>query len=1374
MALSLGDCRFVGPALPEPFVKLDLDRHLARLSPLPSDRGAKGKELAERWDTLRRKLRRLGETGGDVRVLHCVLEPVADMLGYVTRTRDERVRTREGDEDGGLWMATADGASGLRAWTVDVGTDLDAPNRRGRAYRYSPARVAARVLLAKGERAGLLTDGVELRLLICDPARPDSHVAIALASKEGWRGSRSVPDSFRLLLALACPRGVAALPELIELARLSQTMVTKKLRQQARDAVQGFVQGAIDDPRNRAWREAQADAASTSRTLWQEGLVLIYRLLFVLKMESSADPARAFSFAATSLWRNSYSPNTALAPVVRAVIDRGDETGGFLEASLRTMFRMFADGLACSELKVSPLGGALFGRGSTPVLDDLVWGEHSVARLLDALLWTPGDGRSERQRVHYGALDVEDLGRVYEALLELEPGITTEPMCRLRRAKLEVVVPAAQGAAYRRTAPGLPDDDGQDDDDADSEDGGKKSKVLWIEDIPAGRFFLRTGLGRKSSGSYYTPHPFVRFLVQESLGPQIADRSPTTDPHPMRILDLKVLDPAMGSGHFLVEACRYLGDALYEACRLCDERAATAIEGGDHGRANELLDRVRALPDPNDELLAWLPTRAPEGATAGLSQQRAEALCRRLVAVHCLYGVDKNRLAVELAKLSLWLESYAEGLPLTFLDHRLVCGDSLTGPFLDQLLTSPRDGSPLAADVLAHGIQGRLEATLATALAGVRALTTTVGKDVADLEQKALAKAEMDTALAPFRRLAAAWSGAVMLGESRDDAPYLRAVAAVGDGRTIAEDADLAEMEDLGLAGVPYDIVFPEVFHPDGRVARTGGFDAVIGNPPWDRVNVSEKDFWSQFDVGVLDAPTKQGRLAIQRGLATPERQAAWADLTLAYEREARLRERLFVRQSGTADESTRGSPDTWRLFVERIPTLARAEAGVVGFVVPSSFHANEGGLAVRSLYLDEIGFRCLFSFENVGKRFFDIDARFKVDLVVAGRGRPSWEARFYLHDDGWLFSEARSSEALRYSRSFVDRTGGRFRTLVELTSDGDREVLETMCDGTTSVGSLRSRWKIDIRQEINITRGDQVFLGRTSVVGEQDPRRWEVLSELAERGMMVVDDDKTFHQYTDRWERWLPRYLTSTERLKARSDLLTACRHFRLMLRKTTGGRNERTGIFNLQPPFHIATDKSPAERTPQIRPNSAALLFLGLVNSFALDWMLRLRVQTDLNMFMLDVASCPKVLPAFLAHGALRLVCNHAGYESLWVEQVGEGWREPTAPHTWPVLRTLEDRWTVRAAMDAVVADAYGLSRAQFDHILSSFTHRSFPAGREVCLAAFDELQVLGREAFFARHDPYHDVPLNRALPTPVAMPGLVAQMDAVEPPTSLFPSD
>ena len=164
--------------------------------------------------------------------------------------------------------------------------------------------------------------------------------------------------------------------------------------------------------------------------------------------------------------------------------------------------------------------------------------------------------------------------------------------------------------------------------------------------------------------------------------------SPPDDPHPARLLTLKIVDPSTGSGHFLVEACRYLGEALLTACRLCDERG--------------LHDRIAMLPDPDNTIAAYLPSR-------GFSEARARAICRRLVAVHCLYGCDQNKLAVELAKLSLWLESYAEGLPLTFLDHRLVHGDALVGPFFASLATLPVTGGALDP-LLARGVADRLDA----------------------------------------------------------------------------------------------------------------------------------------------------------------------------------------------------------------------------------------------------------------------------------------------------------------------------------------------------------------------------------------------------------------------------------------------------------------------------------------------------------------------------------------------------------------------------------------------------------------------------------------------------------------------------------------
>lgn len=128
------------------------------------------------------------------------------------------------------------------------------------------------------------------------------------------------------------------------------------------------------------------------------------------------------------------------------------------------------------------------------------------------------------------------------------------------------------------------------------------------------------------------------------------------------------------------------------------------------------------------------------------------------------------------------------------------------------------------------------------------------------------------------------------------------------------------------------------------------------------------------------------------------------------------------------------------------------------------------------------------------------------------------------------------------------------------------------------------------------------------------------------------------------------------------------------------------------------------------------------------------------------------PSRTTRFLAHCALRLSCNHAGYAPLWREQVGGAWREERAPFDWPALAGDDARWRVRAAIDAVVADAYGLSREQYAHVLSTFSHKSYPQAPALCLAAYDELEQIGLEAFARRHDPYWDIPLNEALPRPV----------------------
>lgn len=1438
MALDLAtDCTFTGPALPEPFVKFNLEAELNRLSLLPKATGPEARTLAESWPTLRRKLASLVAQGGALRVQNQVIEPLVALLGYSRIESAPEVVTREGAETGGALLTGEDGSARLRCWCVDLDADLDAPGRRGLAYRFSPTRIAQRVLLAGGERLGMLTNGRELRLLISDPARVDSAVAISLDPY--WRRSREVPDSLRLLMALASPAGVKALPDLLDKARLQQAKVTKDLREQARNAIREFIQELLDHPSNQAVLVGHADRAALAKDLWHEGLITVYRLLFVLKLESTDDPARSFSFASTSLWRNTFSPSVALAPIVRRVLDHGAQTGRVLQDGLRSLFRLLADGLQCSELHVRPMAGALFAPAATPILGSLEWPELAIARLLDNLLWTRGGrGANSRERVHYGPLDVEDLGRVYEALLELEPGIAAEPMCRLRRAKLEVVVPVGQGERYRPAGGEARMENGEsgtreaDSDEAEAgeeEAGeaprGKKTKVEWIEEIPAGRFYLRVGLGRKATGSYYTPHSFVRFLVKETLGPLVQRASPAEDPQPCAILKLKIIDKAMGSGHFLVEASRFLGDALYDAARRCDELAAAAEKlaesyrasaktKADHqalaaeqeARAAKLRQRVMDLPDPDDELLRYLPSRSVEGTAGGVSHNKALALCRRMVAVHCLYGVDKNPLAVELAKLALWIECHAEGLPLTFLDHRLVVGDSLTGPLFEHLLKYPGSQQPLD-DLFSQGLKSKLTAALADALQHVRALEATVGVTLADIEAKQAAKTRLDHALAPFKILAAAWSGGVMLGtEGCDDTAYAALAKHIAENGNMPEDSlaalgnhaagallkmvakglglpavsenvsdfrtMTADLDKNAIPALSFELVFPEVFYPDGNLANRVGFDADLGNPPWDKPHFEEQKLFASFEPDLLDVDSREEWE--KRGSQLLESRTDV--LKLYNETKARVAgEAVWVRRhvdllEATTNGKAQGHIDLYFAFVVQAMAVLRP-GGAVGMLVGGGWAKNPAARELRVLLMAR--HHCLYAtqFDNKHRLFADLPGILEFCMFLATVTDKNQSAEVITRVGVKLtkFEQLLVTEHLREVQRGLLRS---------LAAGGDQLSLGNLVNGNaqlrtehrqTILGFVTER-SGKLIQEINLSADEGVMPLSEAIPdnSEADPRFEPHLIALRDLGIFPLLNGRSVQDYdglpTEVSGRWspVPTHLVRVSTGKVRVALQRA-QYYRIGFRRKCGSpkSNERSMRAAIVPGGFVCSDSLLVEESPTEHSNVSRLELLAVLNSFAVDGFLRPKVQVMLGEAILDDTPAPALLAEhrnFLAHSALRLTCNHAGYAPLWREQLGEAWREPGAAFRWPALSGDEARWAVRAAIDAVVAHAYRLTRDQYAHVLSTFSHASYKDAPRKCLAAFDELLTIGLEAFSRKHDPYWDIPLNENLPKPVIdLPGV-----------------
>jgi hypothetical protein len=449
----------------------------------------------------------------------------------------------------------------------------------------------------------------------------------------------------------------------------------------------------------------------------------------------------------------------------------------------------------------------------------------------------------------YRELDVEQLGSLYEGLLERSIDYLEEPAWRIRLDGDVVLVTEGQLADLqnRRSEVGTVgvEDDGEDDDEHNEENSiegdyeeeadeepvsaGKKKpfRRLDPEPIPAGAVVLRTGLGRKQSGSYYTNRAFVEYLVRRAIDPLAEGKTPN------EILKLAVCDPAMGSGHFLVGACRRLSEHLLAAFKA--RYSAEQVRGEQEGR--------ETYPH---ELLIDAGVHAEVARHWG-NEPAELAACRQLVAAHCIYGVDLNPLSVELARVSLWLATAASDHPLTFLDHRLVCGNSLLGIKVENLLRAFYNKKPkkqLTGDDPKQGelsfYFGRdaLKARLQRAFQFLEIIERLETEQPGDFEDQQQAHFAMQQALEDFLDGHALRIGRAFLdvGDPAADPilanEWMREIQdhhlVTSEIRTKAAPA-IAKGREVGA--FCWELAFPEIFFQSERRERPG-FDAMVGNPP--------------------------------------------------------------------------------------------------------------------------------------------------------------------------------------------------------------------------------------------------------------------------------------------------------------------------------------------------------------------------------------------------------------------------------------------------------------------------------------------------------------------------------------------------------------
>ena len=418
-----------------------------------------------------------------------------------------------------------------------------------------------------------------------------------------------------------------------------------------------------------------------------------------------------------------------------------------------------------------------------------------------------------------------------------------------------------------------------------------------------------------------------------------------------------------------------------------------------------LREGLRGLPQKAiDDIAADYEAHFTEGEAAGLSQARALALCRRLVAVHCLYGVDKNPMAVELAKTALWLHTFTVGAPLSFLDHHLKCGDSLHG----EKLAGVQQGLQALGMLFQQGELQRLSLAAAN-LARVADLTDV---DIAEARLSKQLAQQADAQVAPLhalldfwralRWLLPGWPAADVrrlqglgspqenkaLGELMSDRHQLVTVLAEGraggEGEAVeAANALLSRTRALAAQELFFHwwTAFPTVFAADG----SGGFDVVIGNPPWDRIKLQQVEWFAEREPSIAlqaRAADRKRLIAEQQKKRTP----LWQQYAAAVERaEANAR---VLAKAGDYPLLGGGDVNLYSLFVERATALVQPE-GIVALLTPSGIAADKGAMAFFAPVAASGRLALLYDFENKGVFFPDVHDNFKfVALVFGGTQR--------------------------------------------------------------------------------------------------------------------------------------------------------------------------------------------------------------------------------------------------------------------------------------------------------------------------------------------------------------------------------------------------
>jgi hypothetical protein len=897
----------------------------------------------------------------------------------------------------------------------------------------------------------------------------------------------------------------------------------------------------------------------------------------------------------------------------------------------------YGGGLFETDPAISPAGAALAGI----ILPDTVFEPALRALLLDETrdLGSPGAGP-----VDFRSLRVGEFGTIYEGLLESELALADTDLALKKQGKDYVYIPA---------------------------------RATDSVEVPEGGIYLHNRSGaRKSSGSYYTPGFVVDHLLQAALKPALeahANRLTELDETGASeaFFDIRIADIAMGSGHFLVAAIDMV------------EQALTAI----------LADRK--LPGVTSELAKLRHVAESELERLGLQDTLHiddSQLLRRLIARRCIYGIDLNPLAVDLARLSIWIHTFVPALPLSLLDHSLVAGNSLVG-----IATVAQIEERFAAAGMAlFPVNAR--SLLGEAAEPLKRLAKLADATLAEIEVGRKAMEHAQLAVEPTRALCDLII-AEKVAPTRVMFQYenwlkeragIKEKVVVGLARSVLE----------GLNALHFPAMFPEVF-----LRQCRGFDVILGNPPWQEVTVEAHAFWARHFPGLRGLPAREREAKL---LSLPlERPDLHAEYLVEL---SEVRRERVVLGAGFFPGMNTGELDLYKAFVWRFWQLAAEQGGHIGVVLPRSALSALGSKEVRQAIFSGSAWVDIVSLSNrAGWVFMEAEHRYTMILLSARRGkatgktialrgpfdgRASWDEeaaqlphRFAWEEvSGWtssaslpllpsdrsigVFTQIRAAPRL----DLWQQGGWRARPVRELHATDDKPRMKFLAERPSGFIPVYKGESFDIWDPDR---------GGGSYYAWCKPDAIALHLQLRRLRSSMRSAESPFDGFS----------------LEHLSDFRTLP-HFRprIAIRDVTNRTNTRTICVALIPPNVLLSNQANYFLWPSGDEMDEAFL-LGVLSSVPADWYARRFVETHLSLFIVNSLPIPRPLRSCkywrrVVALAGRLACPDDRF-TAWAQSVGVACG-PLDP---------AEKCQMIEELDAVVARLYGLTDDQLVHIFDTF---------------------------------------------------------------------